>query len=116
MRLGSSMLVVCVISLGALAWGHGAAPSARAAESPIAIPAVIPMEQGEGDAKSPREACEAAKADCANNLRDCPKERIEVNPKCPRCWKGGEQGWVCQAECSCKPEKAPVASDPPSDD
>jgi hypothetical protein len=75
----------------------------------------IPMEQGQGDGKNAKEACEAAKADCTENLGDCPKERIQVNPKCDPCWKGGDQGWVCLAQCSCKAEKPPVASDPPSD-
>jgi len=57
--------------------------------------------QGQGDADSLKSACEAAKDDCRSQLT-CDKDRQKVEPRCS-CWKGGENGQVCQVQCSCKP-------------
>jgi hypothetical protein len=63
----------------------------------------IPATQGQADAETGKQACVEAKADCADKS-GCASPKIEK--KCD-CWKGGQNGHVCIAKCSC--EGQPIA-------
>ncbi|MEV5730344.1 peptidoglycan-binding domain-containing protein [Streptomyces pharetrae] len=59
--------------------------------------------QGQGDGAGQKEACEAARADCAAQA-NCPPGTLQIG-KC-YCWRGGESGWTCTVKCGCS---SPVA-------
>jgi hypothetical protein len=101
-RMKTSFHILLVLAFATLLGVLAARPTTTAAAPPPA-PAALDdgdnASQGQGDNDTSKKACGDAMDACRDQL-SCSKDQQAMG-KC-MCWKGGENGYVCTVQCSCK--------------